>query len=239
LTDGCLDCRFMLPLLEYAVDRLRLCRAPTFFLLVSSAALTMPSCMPADGVRPGPQEEKESVARPKDPSRPMASRGQRAPLSETVTAREDDSSLALRDSVAHVIDGDTIVGRNVGKVRLIGINTPELRAGRSSVGCFGSEAAQRMRELLPEGTAIQLRLDVERHDKYGRLLAYVYREGDGVFVNATLVEEGYAMVATIPPNVAHVNQLLDLQSRARDSQRGLWSRCLESDRLGSYAGVRR
>lgn len=129
----------------------------------------------------------------------------------------------------HVTDGDTIVGRQVGRVRLIGINSPELHGNHSGVACFGREAAQRTQDLLPLGTAIELRLDVEHYDKYGRLLAYVYRQKDGVFVNAALVEGGYAMVATIPPNVAHVNQFLDLQTIARSAQRGLWARCLERD----------
>jgi micrococcal nuclease len=83
-----------------------------------------------------------------------------------------------------------------------------------------------MHELLPRGTAVGLRLDVQHHDKYGRLLAYVYRQPDGLFLNATLVEEGYAMVATIPPNVAWVNRLLDLQTQARAAHRGLWKGCL-------------
>jgi micrococcal nuclease len=129
------------------------------------------------------------------------------------------------DSVERVIDGDTIVARRAGQVRLIGINASELRRSGTSAGCFGREAAQRLHELLPSGTTIELRLDVHHHDKYRRLLAYVYRHADGLFLNAVLVEEGYAMVATIPPNVAGVNQLLDLQTQARAANRGLWARC--------------
>ena len=67
--------------------------------------------------------------------------------------------------------------------------------------------------------------DVEARDRYGRLLAYVYRERDGLFVNAELVRRGYATVATFPPNVAHEAEFRRLAARARRAGRGLWSRC--------------
>ncbi len=59
---------------------------------------------------------------------------------------------------------------------------------------------------------------MEQRDRYGRLLAYVYLE-DGTFVNAWLVENGYAMVMTIPPNVRNQDVFLKLQ---REAKRGLW-----------------
>ncbi len=62
---------------------------------------------------------------------------------------------------------------------------------------------------------------MQKRDKYGRLLAYVYRE-DGTFVNAWLVEHGFAMVMTIPPNVKHQDLFLKLQREAREARRGLW-----------------
>ena len=62
---------------------------------------------------------------------------------------------------------------------------------------------------------------VPQRDRYGRLLAYVYLEDD-TFVNAWLVENGYAMVMTVPPSVKHQNLFLELQRKARDARRGLW-----------------
>lgn len=62
---------------------------------------------------------------------------------------------------------------------------------------------------------------MQKRDKYGRLLAYVYLE-DGTFVNAWLVENGYAMVMTVPPNVRHQELFLRLQREAREAKRGLW-----------------
>ncbi len=62
---------------------------------------------------------------------------------------------------------------------------------------------------------------MQKRDKYGRLLAYVYQE-DGTFVNAWLVENGYAMVMTVPPNVRHQELFLKLQREAREARKGLW-----------------
>jgi micrococcal nuclease len=76
-----------------------------------------------------------------------------------------------------------------------------------------------------EGEAVRLRFDAERRDRYGRLLAYVYRARDGLFVNAELVRRGYAVTLTIPPNVAHATEFARLASSARRAGRGLWSAC--------------
>jgi micrococcal nuclease len=66
---------------------------------------------------------------------------------------------------------------------------------------------------------------VDDRDVYDRTLAYVYRLPDGLFVNAELVRQGYARVLTIPPNVAHTDELVALAGEARDAGRGLWSAC--------------
>ncbi len=72
-----------------------------------------------------------------------------------------------------------------------------------------------------DGKTVRLEFDVEQRDRYGRLLAYVYLE-DGTFVNAWLVENGYAMVITVPPNVKYQELFLKLQREARETRRGLW-----------------
>ncbi len=69
--------------------------------------------------------------------------------------------------------------------------------------------------------SVQLKFDVQEQDRYGRLLAYVYLE-EGTFVNAWLVENGYAVVMTIPPNVKYQELFLKLQREAREARRGLW-----------------
>jgi micrococcal nuclease len=130
-----------------------------------------------------------------------------------------------------VVDGDTVMvsrGTKGKRVRLIGIDAPESVDPRRPVGCFGREASQRMFTLLPPGTPVRLVYDVERTDRYGRTLAYVYRRPDGLFVNAALVEEGYAAVATYPPNVVHADEFVALARQAREARLGLWGACQEA-----------
>lgn len=128
-------------------------------------------------------------------------------------------------TVERVVDGDTIVLAGGERVRLIGIDTPESKDPRKPVQCFAEEASAHTTGLIPPGTPVRLEYDVERRDRHGRTLAYVYRDSDGLFVNAALLEDGYAQLLTVPPNVAHVDALRDLQTAAREAGRGLWSAC--------------
>jgi micrococcal nuclease len=128
-------------------------------------------------------------------------------------------------TVTRVVDGDTIVVAGRTRVRLIGIDTPETVDPRRPVQCFGREASDHMKSLLPTGAPVRLAYDADRFDRFGRTLAYVYRRRDGLFVNAALVGDGYAQVATFPPNVAHVDEFIALQRRARERGAGLWRAC--------------
>jgi micrococcal nuclease len=131
-------------------------------------------------------------------------------------------------TVTRVVDGDTIhvsIGGHDETVRFIGIDTPETVDPRQPVGCFGKEASDHTKELLPKGTAVRLVRDVEARDRYGRLLAYVYRVKDGLFVNLELAADGYADLLTFPPNVAHVDDFTAAVREARDANRGLWAAC--------------
>jgi micrococcal nuclease len=139
-------------------------------------------------------------------------------------------SLAVdgRATLVRVVDGDTIVvsvGGRDERVRLIGIDTPESVKPGSPVECFGKEASGHLASLLPEGTVVRLVGDVEQRDRYGRLLAYVYREPDGLFVNAAMARDGFAEPLTIPPNVAHTSELTAAARGAREGRRGLWAAC--------------
>lgn len=137
--------------------------------------------------------------------------------------------------VTRVVDGDTIEVSGGQSVRLIGIDTPETRHPQRGVECFGREASRYTASLLPEGTRVRLVMDVEKYDRYDRILAYVYRVEDGLFVNAKLVEEGYAQPYTVPPNVAHAGMFARLAREAREQERGLWRRC-RSAAAGSGEG---
>jgi micrococcal nuclease len=131
--------------------------------------------------------------------------------------------------LARVIDGDTIVAQVDGReerVRYIGVDTPETVKPNTPVQCFGPQAhAANARLLGAAGTALTLRFDRELRDRYDRLLAYVFRARDGLFVNARLIDLGAARTLEIAPNTAHAAQLSDLQHAARVAGRGLWTAC--------------
>lgn len=135
-------------------------------------------------------------------------------------------------TIDRVVDGDTVdvlIGAGKERIRLLGINTPESVDPRKPVECYGKEASKRTAELLPRGTRVRLVRDVEARDKYGRLLAYIYRVDDGSYVNLTLVREGYARILTIPPNGADVIELTAAANEASAAKRGLWGACPAED----------
>jgi micrococcal nuclease len=136
-------------------------------------------------------------------------------------AMQPERSARLR----RVVDGDTLELRDGARVRLIGIDTPETVHPDFGDECYGAQASRFTERLLRPGDALRLVFDVERFDRYGRLLAYVYRAADDVFVNARIVSRGYAYVETIPPNVAHAERFRRLARKARERELGLWSAC--------------
>lgn len=123
------------------------------------------------------------------------------------------------DEVVRVVDGDTVVLRSAGKSRLIGVDTPEVFAGRE---CFGREASAFARLRLPRGLRVGVERDVEDRDRYGRALIYL-RLPDRRSFNELLVAEGFAVPLTIPPNVRHAERFRELAQRARERAAGLWS----------------
>lgn len=135
--------------------------------------------------------------------------------------------------VIKVIDGDTFKLENRENVRLIGIDCPESRvnakAKKDSKGTaqdlktitkMGKEATKFVKELV-EGKYVKIQFDVERKDRYERLLAYMYLQ-DGSFLNASIVKSGYASPMTIPPNVKYADLFQKLYQEARENKRGLW-----------------
>ena len=123
--------------------------------------------------------------------------------------------------VARVVDGDTIKLSNGETVRYIGIDTPETKHPKKPVQYYGKEASEANKRLV-DGKEVRLEFDVDKRDRYGRLLAYVYI--DDIFVNAWLVKNGYAKVSTYPPNVKYQQLFLDLERKARENNRGLWGK---------------
>jgi len=131
-------------------------------------------------------------------------------------------------TVVRVVDGDTVVvdlGGTEEPVRLIGIDTPESVARDRPNECFGAEASLRLQALLPPGTAVRLTRDVEPRDVYDRLLGYVERTSDGLFVNAAQVAEGFAEAKHYPPNTTHRTEFERAERAARQAGLGLWAAC--------------
>jgi len=127
--------------------------------------------------------------------------------------------------VTEPVDGDTVhvrTARGDETVRFLGVNTPETHHPTKGVECFGPEAAAFTdRELT--GRRVELELDVEHRDKYGRLLAYVIV--DGRRFNDVLLARGYARLLIIPPNGVHGRTMLEEELAARRAHRGLWGAC--------------
>lgn len=137
----------------------------------------------------------------------------------------EGSTLTAR--VIRIVDGDTIKIRRDGSrdtVRLIGIDTPESVKPGTPVECFAKEASREATRLL-DGERVNLVLDREPRDRYDRLLAYVYRDRDGLFVNERLVRRGFARTLRIAPNTRFAERFTRAQEEARDERLGLWGRC--------------
>jgi micrococcal nuclease len=136
-------------------------------------------------------------------------------------------------TVTSITDGDTIRVRTAAgveeRVRLIGIDTPETSDPRTVVECFGREASAQTAALLPIGTRVLLELDVETRDRYGRMLAYVHRADDDLFVNEALIAGGWAAPYRYPPNVRYADRFSALGRDAREKGVGLWSACGGTD----------
>ncbi len=123
-------------------------------------------------------------------------------------------------TVRHVLDGDSVVLADQRQVRLIGINTPEFgKDGRPDEPLAGA-ARDRLRELV-QGKNVQLMLEDEQRDHYGRWLAHL-RLPDNTRVEEVLLLEGLAAAIAIPPNVGQVQRLFETERVARAARRGIW-----------------
>ena len=129
--------------------------------------------------------------------------------------------------VSKITDGDTFYVKTENsekfKIRLIGIDAPEsYNVGKKfRKEYFGKEAKIFVTNLL-KNKKVKLIFDVQKTDRYGRILAYIYLE-NGVFLNQYLVENGFAVVATFPPNVKYVEVFTKAEKSARNKKLGLWN----------------
>jgi micrococcal nuclease len=129
-------------------------------------------------------------------------------------------------TVTRVVDGDTahvlFHGKDV-TIRFIGVDTPETVAPGQPIECYGPESSRFTTQQLT-GQRVRLEFDVDRIDPYGRTLAYLWMP-DGSMFNQTLVQRGFATVATYPPDTRYVARFATAQRAAKAADRGLWGAC--------------
>ncbi|MEO1058425.1 MAG: thermonuclease family protein [Actinomycetota bacterium] len=146
-------------------------------------------------------------------------------ISSCAAADDPDDGAA---AVVEIIDGDTLVARfgsRTETIRLIGIDTPETVHPDRPVECFGPEATAFLTDLLPPGTGIRVHRDVVARDHFDRLLGYVYRTSDGLFVNAEIIAQGLGRPLSIAPNDIYAVEFVKRATEAERANRGVWAAC--------------
>ena len=135
-----------------------------------------------------------------------------------------DSAPFAAYSVQRVVDGDTVVLLMKGKktkVRLIGVDTPETVHPQKPVEFYGKEASRFTKNLL-KGEKVYIEYEPgSQFDKYGRVLGYLYRYPDGLFVNLEIVRQGYGRAYTRFP-FRHMDLFKKYEKAAKKAGKGLW-----------------
>jgi micrococcal nuclease len=154
---------------------------------------------------------------------PSSASSGRAPI---FTPRADEVKEGLYYKVAKVVDGDTIdimINGKTERLRLIGINTPEVVDPRKTVECFGREASDNAKKLL-SGQEVRVKADSTQddRDKYGRQLRYVWRR-DGLFYNLEAIKDGYAYEYTYQLPYTYQKDFKAAQKNAQEKKLGLWA----------------
>lgn len=136
-------------------------------------------------------------------------------------APEGIPAAATEAVVEYVHDGDTLFLEDGRKVRLLGVDTPEIG---EHAECYGDAARDLLRELLPEGSRVHVLTDTRPLDQYGRSLLFVYTD-DATLVNLELLERGAAEAVVLEPNLLFAAQLEAAEREARAAGLGLWGAC--------------
>lgn len=166
-------------------------------------------------------------------SRPASSGGQapEPPAAPSAGGSDHDAGDASDDPavpadaddawIDYVHDGDTLFLTDGRKVRLLGVDTPEVG---EHAECYGDVAREHLRELLPEGTHVRTVADERPLDPYGRSLLFLFTD-DGALVNLELVRDGYAEAVVLEPNVLWADELEAAEDEAQTASRGIWGAC--------------
>jgi endonuclease YncB( thermonuclease family) len=239
---------FILPVLDITEETTEIVKEPTPTIqvvvriqatpIVMSSPTPYPTYTPFPTFTPVPTYTPYPTPFPSPTSTPQLLIAKPAlkpsPASTKLPPTLTPTTAAVVARVIQVIDGDTIeveVGGKRYRVRYIGVDTPE------QGDPYFEEATEANRRLV-EGQTIRLERDVSEIDRFGRLLRYVYV--GNIFVNAELVKQGYARVATFPPDVKYQGLFLRLEREAREAERGLWAplpdAVVTADRLNLRSG---
>jgi endonuclease YncB( thermonuclease family) len=124
--------------------------------------------------------------------------------------------------IARIFDGDTIQLEDGRRVRLIGINAAETGKDGQPSEPYADEAREALLSLLKPQSTVAMRFDEERHDQYRRLLAHLYTP-ETLSVEAWLLENGYAQLIAIPPNLWNLACYRQAEQRAQTQRKGMWS----------------
>ncbi len=148
-----------------------------------------------------------------------------------------NSYAKQKTTVTRIIDGDilqALYGEREERIRLIGIDTPESRVNKrakrdenmseqdiKTIIEMGRNAKKYVDGLIKRGDYINIEFDVQKRDKHGRLLCYVYLS-NGKMLNEEILKDGYAVIMTIPPNVKYKDIFSRAYNQAKERKAGLW-----------------
>ena len=146
---------------------------------------------------------------------------------ETITTPGDEAgdpgipAAATDATIEYVHDGDTLFLTDGRKVRLLGVDTPEVG---ERLECYGDEAAALLRSLLPEGEQVHVLADAQPFDQYDRSLLLLWLD-DGTLVNLELIEQGAAEAVVLEPNLLFAAEFEAAEDAAQAADLGVWGAC--------------
>lgn len=156
--------------------------------------------------------------------------GPSSPDDSPAAANPHAAASEVTARITDVVDGDTVRvqtrdGRDLGRVRMLGINAPEIAHGNEPADCFGDAATELLTRLSPPGTTVTLAADPRQSDRdvYGRLLRYVDRRGEDL--SARMLAAGAARLYDSDPRLVRASEHQAAAQGAQDGARGLWDAC--------------
>lgn len=176
----------------------------------------------------GREGAPRAEAKPAEPVATLAGTGQQSESSRSSRSSGRAVPSAAYETgptvaVSRIVDGDTLDLADGTRVRLVQIDTPELRGSE----CYADEASAQLATLLPPGTEVRIETDpyLDKVDRYGRDLGYVLKETENI--NVTLVRQGAASVWFYGGTRGkYASELEAAASEAHAAGRGLWGACV-------------